>query len=182
MIPSNSKPETTPLSFERGRGVYQFEIIRNLAHVVVKVGEGADRTDVILRLLRVLADAEVPIFLIKLHRTAVTFAVEHQFMERTEQCLSTIPGGYASRTDLVMITLVAASMRDLNDIAVNIADSLQRAGTRLLGIGDSHNTVQCLIEAGHLDATLRELGATFHIDESAWLESSSDNGKENLDA
>jgi aspartokinase len=182
MTHSPSKPQTTPLSFERGRGVYQFEIIRNLAHVVVKVGEGADRSDLIMRLLRILADAEVPIFLIKLHRTAVTFAVEHRFMTQTEHCLREIPGGYASRSDLVMVTLVAASMRDLNDIAVNIADSLQRAGTRLLGIGDSHNTVQCLIEAGHLDATLRQLGATFHIDKSAWLESSLENGKEKPDA
>ena len=54
-------------------------------------------------------------------------------------------------------------MRDLTGVMVDIADSLQSAGARLYGVGDSHNTVQCLIDAAQLDPAVKALRRTFRL-------------------
>src|SRR5579872_6498746 len=64
------------VSFERERGVYQILVTPDLAHVVVTVGADSERSSRVLRVFRTLADENIPLFLIKLHRTAVSFVVE----------------------------------------------------------------------------------------------------------
>jgi aspartokinase len=156
-----------PLTFERGRGVYALDVRHDLAHIEAPVGVDESRTERIQRLLRTLADNDIPIFLIKLHPMSVSFALETGHLSRAEDCLISLAGSWKTLPDLSLITVIATSMRDLNDVMVTIADSLQRAGARLYGIGDSHNTVQCLVETAHAEAAARELRAGFGLGESS---------------
>ena len=152
-----------PVSFERERGVYNVLVTRDVAHAVVKVGAEADRSDRIQRVLSLLAAESIPIFLIKLHRTAVTFAVDGALTPRVESCLNNHGIQIRTRRDLALLTIVASSMRDLTGVMVMIADALHEAGARLYGTGDSHNSVQCLIEDGRVEAARRQLSATFGL-------------------
>lgn len=156
-----------PLSFERGRGVYALDILDGLAHIEAPVGDDDKRTQRIQRLLRTLADNDIPIFLIKLHRKSISFALASSHVPRAEHCLSELAGPWRMLPDLSLITLTATSMRDLNDVMVTIADSLRRAGARLYGIGDSHDTVQCLVESVHSEAAARELRISFGLGDRA---------------
>jgi aspartokinase len=156
------------LSFERERGVYQVLAQGDLAHAVVSVGsdEGGDpsRADRILQVLRAVADQSVPIFLIKLHRGAVTFALGSSEVPRLEECLGRQGYQFKVRHDLVLLTILASSMRDLTGVMVQIADALQQAGARLFGVGDSHNSVQCLIDGEHVDAAIAQLTEVFALE------------------
>lgn len=156
-----------PLSFERGRGVYRIDAMQGIAHVVVGVGEDDGRISRIQQILRTLADEHIPIFLIKLHRTAISFAIEDRRMDIAQQCLGGVAGECRTLPDLSLLTITAASMRDLSGVMVTIADSLQRAGARIYGIGDSHDTVQCLVETARAGEALQELRLAFGMETRA---------------
>ena len=156
---------TRHVHFERERGVYRVAVTQGLAHVVVKVGADADRTDRLLRVFRTLADESVPIFLIKLHRTAVTFAMEESQIPHVERCMAAIGFECRVRPDLALLSIIASSMRDLTGIMVSIADSLQAAGARLYGVGDSHNAVQCLIDGAHQAEAVTQLKTAFALED-----------------
>ena len=152
-----------PISFERERGVYDVRVATHLAHVVASVGAEEDRIERMQRVFRTLADQDIPIFLIKLHRSAVTFAVKEELIPRVEQCLKDVAIACRSRRDLALITVIASSMRDLTGVMVSIADSLQKSNAKLFGTGDSHNSVQCLIDGAHVDASIKQLHQTFGL-------------------
>ena len=65
-----------------------------------------------------------------------------------------------------------ASMRDLSGVMVAIADSLFSVGARLYGTGDSHNSVQCLIDGERVPDATKALCRTFHLDKQAVEETS----------
>ena len=155
---------TRHVHFERERGVYRVGVTQGLAHVVVKVGAESDRTDRILLVFRTLADESIPIFLIKLHRTAVTFAMEEAQIPHVERCMATIGFQCRVRPNLALLSIIASSMRDLTGVMVSIADSLLAAGAHLYGVGDSHNSVQCLIDGEHLNEAVAQLKSTFALE------------------
>jgi aspartokinase len=159
--------KTRPLTFERGRGVYRVDTLHGIAHVVVSVGEDEGRAGRIQQILRTLADEQIPIFLIKIHRTAVSFAVEDHRVEPARECLCNVAGECRTLPSLSLVTVTAASMRDLNGIMVTIGDALQRAGARIYGIGDSHDTIQCLVETERADAAVGELERAFGLEKAA---------------
>jgi aspartate kinase len=152
-----------PISFERERGVYDVRVTPGLALIVANVGDGEDRTENMQRAFRALASHSIPIFLIKLHRSAITFAVNEALVPKVEGCLQSISITSRVRKDLALITVIASSMRDLTGVMVSIADSLQASNARLYGTGDSHNSVQCLIGGAHVDASVKQLRETFGL-------------------
>src|SRR5580700_8560772 len=82
--------------FERERGVYALHVTRDVAHVVVAVDGPGTRSDRIMQVFRILADSQVPIFLVKLHRTAVSFALVGADMPLAAEALRT--AGLQTRT------------------------------------------------------------------------------------
>ena len=152
-----------PISFERERGVYDVRVTPGLAHIVANVGSGDDHTENMQRVFRALASRNIPIFLIKLHRTAITFAVNEALVPQVEECIRAISMTCRARKDLALITVVASSMRDLTGVMVSIADSLQASKARLFGSGDSHNSVQCLIDGATVEASVRKLHEVFGL-------------------
>ena len=159
-----TETKTPNVTFERERGVYAVQITRDVAHTIIDVGETTDRSGFVTNVLRTLADADLPVFLVKLHRSAVTLALVGTDAEKAEAALLSAGLPVNTRRDLALIVVRAASMRDMPGVMVEISDSLSAANARLYETGDSHNSVQCLIEAGRVDAAAAELCKTFHLE------------------
>lgn len=166
---SESTPNEPPrdVFYERERGVYAIRVLRDVAHAVVLVPKEAQRTQSIQRLFRAVADAGIPLFLIKLHRTSVTFALAGPYVERAAAALRHAGYEVSTRRDLAMVTVVASSMREMSGIMVDIADALLEARARIYEVGDSHDTVQCLIEADRVEPAIEQLCNTFHLEKTA---------------
>ncbi|MCW3100359.1 MAG: aspartate kinase [Chthonomonadaceae bacterium] len=162
-----SETQAPNVSFERERGVHAIQITRDVAHAEVALEDDSLRSARILQVFRVLANSGVPIFLTKLHRAAITFAFVGADLPRVEDALKTVGLQSSARRDLALISVRAASMRDLSGIMVAIADALYAAGARLFETGDSHNSVVCLIESAHVDEAVRQLRATFRLENGA---------------
>lgn len=156
------------LSFERERGVYSLLVTHDVAHCVVSIGQDeAQRTERNLHVFQMLTEAGIPILMIKLHRTAVSFGVAERFVERTAAVFDGTDFKIKTRHGLGMVAVKAASMRDVSGIMVDIADALYEADAQMYGTGDAHDTVQCLIDADRMDALVTQLRAVFHLEENA---------------
>jgi aspartokinase len=166
MAASSRSTQSAPpvnISFERERGVYAIEIMRDVAHAVIEVGKDDDRTARILKVFSTLAHADVPVFLIKMHSGAVTLAFSGVDRKKALDALAAENLKSDVRGELALLVVRAASMRDLHGVMVNIADALFAAGARLYEAGDSHNSVQCLIEADRTSDAAAQLCAVFQL-------------------
>src|SRR4051794_8601742 len=138
------------ISFERERGVSGLTVMRDVAHLVVYTGDDPGRTDRILQVFRFLADINVPVFLIKMHRTRLTMAMAGRDLARAHQALEPTEMRLSTRRDLALVAIRAASMRELHGVIIMIADALFEAGAQIFEIGDSHDSVQCLLEGAKI--------------------------------
>ena len=159
-----SETQAPHVSFERERGVHAIQVTRDVAHAEVALEDDSLRSARILQVFRVLANSGVPIFLTKLHRAAITFAFVGADLPRVQAALKTVGVQTSARQDLALISVRAASMRELSGVMVAIADALYAAGARLFETGDSHNSVVCLVESAHVDEAVRHLRAAFHLE------------------
>lgn len=155
--------ESPKVSFERERGVNALQVLHDVAHAVIAFGDDPLRMHRIQQVLRVLSEACVPVFLVKLHRTAVTLAFAGSDIPRAEAALD--PSGLRTtlRRDLVLLNIRAVTMRELHGVMFEITDALYEAGTHLYETGDSHNSVQCLIDGENADAAVAALCSKFHL-------------------
>src|SRR5579871_701651 len=162
--PANRGPK---VSFERERGVYAIHVTRDVAHVIVLLGAEDGRTERIQQVFRALSEAQIPIFLVKLHRRAVSFALVVADVPGAEKALHGLGLETRTRVDLAIVAVLAASMRAVSGVMVDVSDALSAAGARLYATGDSHDSVLCLIEVELADAAVEQLCSVFHLDRSA---------------
>lgn len=167
---STMESEHPEVSFERERGVYKIEIMRNVAHLFVETGEGADRTLRNLQLFRILADADIPVFLIKIHRDSTALAVSGNDLTRAHEVLEQENLKLTIRRELTLVIIRASSMREMYGTMTIIAEAIYKAGALLLAVGDSHDSVQCLIAAQYVDDVIRNLRDTFQLNAEAIVE------------
>lgn len=153
------------VSFERERGVYRIDVTTDVSHLLVAIRDDENRTNDTMKVFRALAADGIAIFLIKLHPTAVSFAIDRDRVAAVEACLKKAGLTWTARNDVAIVSVIASSMRDLTGVMVNIADALTTAGARLYGLGDSHNSVQCLIDGSRVGAALQQLKATFGLED-----------------
>lgn len=159
-----SETGSPKVSFERERGVYALQVLHDVAHAVIGFGDDSLRTGRIQQVLRVLADANIPVFLVKLHRSAVTLAFAGSDVQRAEAALDQSGLRTTIQHDLALLNIRAASMRELHGVMIAIADALFESGAHLYETGDSHNTVQCLIDGSHVEASISALCRAFHLE------------------
>jgi aspartate kinase len=156
---------TRPLSFERERGITEVRIQEGLAHVEVRL-PGRDIEAERLTLLQAVAEAGLPVLLIKLHPDSVSFALPDATLAgRAEKLLVNRGYTYALEGDLALISICAGAMRDLSGVMAGLYDTMDKAGIRVAQTGDSHDALFALISgtnAGHSATLLRQ---TFGLSE-----------------
>ncbi len=155
------------VSFERARGIYALRVTRDVAHARVQLSDNDDRISATSSVLNVLANADIAIFLIKLHKSGITFALAGSDLGRAETELSRLNLAVTTRRDLAVVAIIAGSMREFSGIMTDISDALLTAGATIYETGDSHDSVQCLIEEERLDDSISCLLETFDLHASA---------------
>lgn len=169
---SPSQPRSNNVSFERERGVFGLRVTRDVAHAVVEVGGESLRAQRALLVFKALAEAEAPVFLVKIHATAITLAFAGTDLALASKILTDAGFKATLRRDLALIAIRAASMRELPGIMSLIGDALFSASAKLMEIGDSHDSVLCLIEAESVAAAVEALCRQFNLLPSDVIEES----------
>ena len=162
------------LQFEKERGVTEVGVTRGIAHVTIHF---SDITLVGRRLsvLRRFAEANLPVFLVKLLPLGISFALRQPQITGGVALLDTLTGElglrYILRDDLALVTTRAGAMRDLSGIMATIYDALVAQDVAVRQTGDAYNAVHCLVPGEAADRAAAALRTSFALNsESAGQE------------
>lgn len=128
------------ISFERERGVTEIALRRGLAHFQIRTTP-AERLGVI----RALADAAIPIFLIKLGPDGFSFTLRQEHARAAVTLLRQRSLEPEVLEDLALVSIIAGAMRDLSGVISQIYDALIEARVSVRQTGDAYNAVHCLV-------------------------------------
>jgi len=152
-------PHQRRLSFERERGVTHIALRHGLAHYSVEC-TAAQRLDTI----RALADAEVPIFLVKIDPDGFSFLTRENHAAEADVILGQANGRWHRTNDLALVSTVAGSMRDLSGVISRIHDALIEAKVAVRRTGDAYDAVHCLVDGAMAAAAVAALERAFDLE------------------
>lgn len=135
------------VSFERERGVSNITISPEATYLSVRAPQSENLTVQRQRILNLLREAEIPIFLIKLQRAGLSFAVNAEHAERACALLEADGFRVSVKPRRVMISIFAQNMRELHGVFATVAEVLYEAGVAIEQMSDAHNRITCLIES-----------------------------------
>ncbi len=144
--------------FEKARAVSEVECHRGYACIRVDILEGWREVS---RILGALAEEGISFSIPKIHENVLTFAFPEADGERAMNKLKSM--GYDPRLikGCALVTVYAPDMRDLFGIMVQILEAMLNKRTEVLQVGDSYNSVSCLINEGRLRDAVEGLGEVF---------------------
>jgi aspartate kinase len=146
------------ISFERERGVTDVRVSGAMAYLIVH-----DRDRQHLRLLKGLADAAVPVRLVKFRPDGVSFALRQTHLDAAVAVLQKYDLNYTSQSDLAIVSTIAGAMRDLSGIIAQIFEALIEAGVSVHQTGDAYNAVHCLVDAATAERAVEALRVRFDV-------------------
>ncbi len=168
MLPEESVvlPEER-VSFERERGVSAIIVSPEVTYLFVRVPDTSDIALKRQQILDTLHQANISIFLIKLQRQGLSFALHATDTERT--CAELEARGYhlTVRPRRRMVSIFAQNMRELHGVLARTAEMLYELGVAIEQISDAHNRLTLLIEAGQTPEVVNRLRKAFHLREDA---------------
>lgn len=148
--------------FEKERGVTDVSVTRGVAHVRVLLAESEAAVGRLI-LLKRLAAANVPVFLIKLHADGISFAFREAQVEAGAALLREEDVPHVIARDLALVTITAGAMRDLSGIMAMIYDALVSEMINVWQTGDAYNAVHCLVSGADAARAADALRAKFAL-------------------
>lgn len=146
------------ISFERERGVTEVRVSGGMAHLIV---HDPDRQH--LTLLKGLADAAVPIRLVKFHPSGVSFVTRQAHLDRAGAVLGGQGLRFTAQSDLSVVSTIAGAMRDLSGVIAQIFEALIEADVRVYQTGDAYNAVHCLVDTSVSERAAESLRQRFEV-------------------
>ena len=144
--------------FEKERGVSQIRVTPDLVHFCLSLpGGGASA----LPELQALAEAKIPIFLVKLTPTGLSFAVRNPHFAPCEALLQSRKLSYSHQTGMAQVSVIAGAMRDLSGVMAEIYEALQQAQIAIRQTGDRYDAVHILVEGGEAERAREALATRF---------------------
>ena len=153
-------PEKAAKAFEKYRGVTRVTAEKHLSHVTVPVKPTGEN---LRRLFSAIAEANVSLFLIKLHEDAVHMALGDWDAAKAADVASGLGCEPRVVPACSLITVVAADMRSLHGIISRIVRSLSDEGIDILEIDDAYDSVSCLVGGEEQDAAVSALTEEFQL-------------------
>jgi aspartokinase len=161
-LPQSSEP-SRPLHFERERGITAVRAQTGTAHVDVRL-PGTDIEAKRLELLLAIADAGIPVFLIKLHPGAISFAMQDDAIAAAIERLLVERGNlYSIEHDLAILSISAGAMRDLSGVMAGLYDAMDSENIRVAQTVDAYDAVFCLVPGVDAERGAAALRATFGL-------------------
>lgn len=151
------------VSFERERGVSGIKVSREVTYLFVRTPDTHTLAAQRQRILNLLREAEIPIFLIKLQRNGLSFGVDSDLASRACETLEASGFRVVVKPRRLMVSIFAQNMRELHGVIARIAEVLYEAGVAIEQMSDAHNRITCLIEAERAPQVVERLCEVFGL-------------------
>ena len=144
--------------FEKERGVTQIRVMPGIVHLRLRLPSGSADA---LPELRALADANVPVFLVKLIPDGLSLAVRDSHFARCEALLKQRERTFVSQPEMALVSVIAGAMRDLSGIMAEIYEALQNAHVAIRQTGDRYDAVHILVAGSDAEKAREALATRF---------------------
>lgn len=151
------------VSFERDRGVSAIKVSREATYLFVRAPHAENLTIQRQQILDRMRNAEIPLFLIKVQRYGLSFAVDSEHADRACAILEQDGFRVTVKPRRVMVSIFAQNMRELHGVFAKIAEVLYEAGVAIEQMSDAHNRITCLIEAERAPLVVERLCEAFGL-------------------
>ncbi len=148
------------VAFERDRGVTHLSARRGVSKIAVHMDEPREGMGLVFR---VLHEAGVNVYLIKLSEDRIEFALDRGLLEPAVESIQAQALRYSLARDCALVSVVAPSMRDLSGVLWHFMGALRQAEIEVLELSDAYNAISCLIPERQLDAAVEALSETFQV-------------------
>ncbi|MBC7328615.1 ACT domain-containing protein [bacterium] len=145
--------------FEKDRVITDVECKRGYACIKLKLKESRKEVG---EILKSLAEANVHFTIPKIHQNTLNFVLPQEELNIAIQELKEM--GYEETRCLSgcsLVTVYAPDMRNLFGVMVQILEVMLKKGAEVLQVGDSYNSVSCLIKEEKLEEIIPSLGEVF---------------------
>lgn len=149
------------LDFERNRGVTHLTVRGSISHVGVPVD---DPVEAMVVVFRVLAEAGVNTYLIKIHDDTIAFAVDSPELDRAVSALEGSGFSVGAEPACSIVSTVARSMRDMSGVMSRIIGCLAAAKIEFRELADSYNSVSCLVQQSDEERAIAALQGEFGVE------------------
>ncbi|BCW95575.1 MAG: ACT domain-containing protein [Fimbriimonadales bacterium] len=151
------------VSFERERGVSAIQVSREATYLLARAPDTNHLPLQRQRILNLMREAEIPIFLIKLQRNGLSFGVDSDVAARARETLEAHGFRVTVKPRRVMVSIFAQNMRELHGVIARIAEVLYESGVAIEQLSDAHNRIACLIEAERAPLVVERLCEAFGL-------------------
>ncbi len=134
------------MQFERTRGVTQVRVTPGLTHVEVKL-----LPEQRLSLLRTLAEQKIPVLMVNLCESGLSFAVRQESTDSCTRALSKTAYAVTLAPDKTLVSVIAGAMRDLSGIIAQIYDALHEEGIAIRQTSDAYDAVHVLVDGSEAE-------------------------------
>ena len=164
MLPQEARPiPGERVSFERERGVSIITVSPEVAYLFVRAHAETEPVRVRQQVLDLLAQARLSIFLIKVQRNGLSFAVLADDLARAHQALACAPLQITVKPHLCVVSIYGQNMRELHGVLARVAEILDEAGVAIEQISDAHDRLICLIDSAHAHKVAERIRRAFHL-------------------
>lgn len=143
---------------EKDRVVSEIECRRGYACIKLKLKEGRKEVG---EILRVLADEDVHFTIPKIHQDTLNFVLPEKEAHKARAKLEEIGYNPQMLSGCSLVTVYAPDMRNLFGVMVQILETMLREGADVLQVGDSYDSVSCLIREEKLKEIVIALNKVF---------------------
>ena len=151
-------PFVAATQFEKERGVTQVGVTPDIVHFCLKLPVGGGG---MLPEIRALAEADVPVFLVKILPGGLTFAVRAGNVADAEALLERRGVEFATRPRMALVSVIAGAMRDLSGVMADIYEALQLAQVAIRQTGDRYDAVHILVDGSDAERARAALAERF---------------------
>jgi len=149
--------------FEKVRGVSDVGIEVECAHLVVDLPPDQRTPARHLRIYKEFGAAAIPLQMIKMHPGGISFAVERERLADVREILTRMGYRYQYTDEMVIISVISVNMREMYGVMAKIAETLLEADTEIAQLGDSHDSVLCIVPKRNAQEAIKRLRKTFNL-------------------
>ncbi|MGH2437746.1 MAG: aspartate kinase [bacterium] len=113
--------------------------------------------------LQTLAEHGISIDLINLLPEVLVFTVQEEAVSRAANLLSERGFNVTVSEPCAKVSIIGAGMRGRPGVMARVVRALHTAGVDILQTADSHTTISCLVQRGHMERALRALHDEFEL-------------------
>lgn len=154
------------MTFERERGVTEVDYLGNLGHLVIEIEE-ENRVEQELKIYRAFGEGKISLFMIKLDKNALSFLINRKWLKKAKRIVGALNLPLQSQDHCAVVSVIASNIRNIPGVMSKIMQALRAAKIPVLQVGDSHDSVFCLIKEEFVCEAVSALRKEFSLHKRA---------------